>query len=242
MRTLVIGDMHGGLKALTQVLERASVTLNDHLIFLGDYVDGWSESAQLVDFLIHLSSSTKCTFIKGNHDQLCEDWLTGTPKNALWLKSGGRASIESYKALSSIERSIHIQFFQNMPSYLVDEQNRLFVHAGFTSIHGAPREFNKKNYNWDRTLWEVAFALKDCNLSSEANNYPRRLKHYKEIYIGHTHTTQFGLSTPTNALTVWNMDTGAGFDGKISIMDIDTKDFWQSDQVASLYPLEKGRN
>ena len=43
MKTFVIGDIHGGLRALTQVLDRAQVTLNDQLIFLGDYVDGWSE-------------------------------------------------------------------------------------------------------------------------------------------------------------------------------------------------------
>ena len=41
-KTFVIGDIHGGLKALIQVLERAEVTINDTLIFLGDYVDGWS--------------------------------------------------------------------------------------------------------------------------------------------------------------------------------------------------------
>ena len=40
-RTLVVGDIHGGLKALEQALERANVTDKDKLIFLGDYVDGW---------------------------------------------------------------------------------------------------------------------------------------------------------------------------------------------------------
>jgi serine/threonine protein phosphatase 1 len=40
MRTLVIGDIHGGLRALHQIIERAHVTPQDTLIFLGDYVDG----------------------------------------------------------------------------------------------------------------------------------------------------------------------------------------------------------
>ena len=40
-RTLVIGDIHGGLKALVQVLDRATINENDTLIFLGDYVDGF---------------------------------------------------------------------------------------------------------------------------------------------------------------------------------------------------------
>ena len=32
---------------LEQVLERAAVTTEDTLVFLGDYMDGWSESAKL---------------------------------------------------------------------------------------------------------------------------------------------------------------------------------------------------
>jgi len=36
------------------------------------------------------------------------------------------------------------------------------------------------------------------------------------------------------------MDTGAGWSGKLTIMDIDTNEFWQSDVVKDLYP-EGGR-
>ena len=52
MRTLVIGDIHGGLRALHQIMERAKVSPNDTLVFLGDYVDGWSQSPQVIDYLI----------------------------------------------------------------------------------------------------------------------------------------------------------------------------------------------
>jgi len=44
MRTLVFGDIHGGFKALAQLFDKIDVKKEDHLIFLGDYVDGWSES------------------------------------------------------------------------------------------------------------------------------------------------------------------------------------------------------
>ena len=46
-RTFVIGDIHGGLKALQQVLDRVELKENDHLIFLGDYVDGWSDGLSM---------------------------------------------------------------------------------------------------------------------------------------------------------------------------------------------------
>ncbi len=39
MRTLVIGDIHGAYAALLEVLERARVTPDDLLIFLGDYAE-----------------------------------------------------------------------------------------------------------------------------------------------------------------------------------------------------------
>ena len=50
MRTLVIGDIHAAKKALVQVLERAELQADDQLIFLGDYVDAWSEAVETVDF------------------------------------------------------------------------------------------------------------------------------------------------------------------------------------------------
>ena len=63
MRKLVIGDIHGGLKALHQIFDRAKVTTTDNLIFLGDYVDGWSQSPQVIDFILEL---------KKTHQRLCK--------------------------------------------------------------------------------------------------------------------------------------------------------------------------
>jgi serine/threonine protein phosphatase 1 len=37
------------------------------------------------------------------------------------------------------------------------------------------------------------------------------------------------------------MDTGAGWDGCLSIMDINSKEFFTSDPVPSLYPEDSGR-
>jgi serine/threonine protein phosphatase 1 len=40
---------------------------------------------------------------------------------------------------------------------------------------------------------------------------------------------------------VWYLDQGGGFEGKLSLMDIDTHEFWQSDKVVNLYPGFHGR-
>jgi len=240
-RTLVIGDIHGGFKALKQVFERANVTENDTLVFLGDYVDGWSESSQIIKFLIELSEKQECTFIKGNHDAWTEDWLSFGKAPDIWLFNGGQSTVDSYSDCSLEDLEKHLEFFERMKNYYVDEENRLFIHAGYSSMHGPEKEVYSSNYRWDRTLWETAVAM-DKKLSKNSELYPKRLLLYKEIFIGHTPTLHLGIDKPINKANVWNLDTGAAFTGALSIMNVETKEFWQSDPLPSLYPDEKGRN
>jgi len=240
-RTLVIGDIHGGLKALIQVLERAEVTKNDTLIFLGDYVDGWSASAQTIQYLIELSKQQDCIFILGNHDLWCKLWLEKGTTNPIWLAHGGKETMNSYIKTGYLMEESHKTFFNQLKNYHLDSSNRLFIHAGFTSMHGVEKEYNENDFYWDRTLWEAARILKQVN-DKKHSEIETRLSLYNEIYIGHTPTTNYGTEEPINAANLWNVDTGAAFTGRLSIMDIITKEFWQSDPLIELYPNEKGRN
>jgi serine/threonine protein phosphatase 1 len=240
-RTLVIGDIHGAARALEQVLMRAKILPTDKLIFLGDYVDGWSESAQVLDYLLELDKSHNCTFIKGNHDVWCEDWLQTNIPDRKWLMHGGAATVESYYSNQHIDKKKHLMFIEKMPYYHIDEAKNLYVHAGFTSMHGPEKEFHKSTFNWDRTLWEVARSI-DPRLERESLLYPIRLKLFNEIFIGHTPTTYYDSDKPMQGCNVWNVDTGAAFTGKLTILDAATKEIWQSDKVMDLYPNEMGRN
>ncbi|MEM9547764.1 MAG: metallophosphoesterase [Bacteroidota bacterium] len=240
-RTLVIGDIHGGYRALIQVLERARTTRSDRLIFLGDLVDGWSESYKVIDHLISLSKDQVCVFIKGNHDLYCEYWLSTMQSNPLWDQHGGKTTQEGYLKRSKEDQQRHLAFFQKMNYFHKDKSNRLFIHAGFTSMHGPEREHSESNYIWDRTLLETAIATGN-DIDPNSIRYPKRLKHFKEIYIGHTPTQNYDQETPIQAANLWNIDTGAAFKGTLTALDIDTKEFWQSDPVYTLYPDEKGRN
>lgn len=242
MRSFAIGDIHGGLKALIQVLNAIKITEKDRLIFMGDYVDGWSESAQVIDFLIQLKSKINCVFLKGNHDVWCQNWLKNSDDvNPSWYLHGGKETIESYLTYNIAEKKNHFRFFEEMPMYFLDKENRLFLHAGFTSMHGVEKEKFELSFCTDRTLWETVLAL-DENIDLNHRYYPKRLKHYKEIYIGHTPTTNYEISVPINKSNLWNIDTGAAFKGKLTALNIDTKEFYQSDNLPNLYPNEKGRN
>ncbi len=241
MKTFVIGDIHGALKALQQVLERANIEANSRLIFLGDYVDGWGESAQVIDYLIQLSKKRDCIFIKGNHDVWCEEWLRSGYANQIWLMHGGKETIHSYRNIDDHTKRIHLDWLEQMKYFERDENDRLFIHAGFSSMHGPEKEFSADSFTWDRTLWEMAITM-DKRIERDSLLFPKRLKLFSEIFIGHTPTLYYNVEVPMQGCNVWNIDTGAAFKGKLSIMDIQTKQYWQSDPVWKLYPGEKGRN
>ena len=241
-RTLSIGDIHGGLKALKQLLhDKVKVTSEDTIIFLGDYVDGWSDSANVVSYLIELAKDVDCIFIRGNHDDLTHQYLKSGAMTDRWVIHGGQSSIDGYAKLSSKEIQQHLLFFSAMQNYYIDDQNRLFVHAGFTNLHGPENEYYDTGFYWDRTLWEMAISL-DPNIEKTSDFYPKRLQIFDEIFIGHTPVTRIGESLPVNKASIWNIDTGAAFKGSISALDINTKEVWQSDPVYTLYPNEDGRN
>lgn len=243
-RTLVIGDIHGGLKALLQVLQKAEIKQNDILIFLGDYVDGWSESPAVLEYLIALSEQQKCIFLRGNHDELLLDWLENRHENIkeeLWFKHGGKATVDAYKTVSSETKQKHIAFLKSLRNYYLDAENRLFVHAGFTNMNSITQEFFPKLMYWDRTLWEVALCL-DETMDKNSPLYPKRLKIYSEIFIGHTPISKTEIVAPLCKNSVWNLDTGAAFSGVLTIMDCVSKMYWQSDKLRELYPSEIGRN
>jgi serine/threonine protein phosphatase 1 len=196
---------------------------------------------QTIQFLIDLEKQNECIFIRGNHDLWCERWLKLGASNPVWEEHGGKATKESYLKTGFITNEAHKFLFQNMLDYYVDPEKRLFIHAGFTSIYGVGHELYESNYYFDRTLWEMALTM-DKRIKKDSKLFPKRLLLYPEIYIGHTPTLNYDIDIPMQGCNVWNIDTGAAFTGKLTCLDIDTKEFWQSDVVQTLYPNERGRN
>ena len=260
-RTFVIGDIHGGFKALLQCIERSGFNKEvDTLISLGDIADGWPQVPECVEELLTIKN---LIFIRGNHDKWCEEWMLYRIVNKNWLMQGGRATYEAYTIYHPDLINKHEeQFFRKQVNYYVDDQNRGFVHGGFVSKKGLGYESHQSNYYWDRDMWQLAM-MQHTNFhdgSEEALAKARRFEKHKEVYIGHTATTNWNvkphyseyndvnqdkngmITVPMNRCNVWNMDTGGGWGaGKLTIMDIDTKEYWQSDPVNELYPNEKGR-
>tara|TARA_R110002167_G_scaffold43330_7_gene130981 strand:- start:451 stop:1236 length:786 start_codon:yes stop_codon:yes gene_type:complete len=259
-RTLVIGDIHGAVKALIQVLQRADYdSKTDNLIFLGDYVDGWGESAEVIDFILGLKKKNQMEMrhpdsiicIEGNHDQWFREFLSTGKEPQGWTKNGGKTTIDSYSRFAEAQPNreeamdAHLKFLRDMKLYHVDNKNRAFVHAGCNMVEGVAATLEYLMV-WDRSTWRSALS-------------GGRIHAHSELFIGHTttcaqklkkHMPEFEIQTdgkdyvtvPMNRQNIWNLDTGGGWSGKLTAMDIDSKEFWQSDFCFDLYPHEKGRN
>jgi len=227
-RTLVVADVHGGFKALKQVLKRSKFDYEiDTLICLGDISDGWPDTPQVIDELLKMEN---LIVIIGNHDQFLIDWfkLGSTPD--IWTEQGGRATLRAY--LKDPTKIIdHRNFFDTAFYYYIDDKNRLFVHGGLLKDVDI-KDHTKGDLMWDRTLVTRCFSSKDFKGDDR----------YKEIYVGHTSTMYLGYDTPLIRGNVIALDQGGGFEGKLSLIDANTKEFWQSDKVSSLYPESHGKN
>lgn len=244
MRTLVMGDIHGGYKALLQCLKRSSFDYEqDTLIQLGDIADSYPEVYECIE---ELQKIKNLIAIKGNHDEWFREFIT-TDFHPYYWTYGGKGTLISYlnhcgkkgrffATGSGYKTSLdssdipekHREFFKNQKLYHIDEKKRCFIHAGFRRQLSFLQQ-KESDYYWHRDLWLDA-------IDHKFNMSPRKAfkikSRFKEIYIGHTPTAS---RRPEKLFNIINMDTGAGCEGRLTIMDIDSKEYWQSDLLPELY-------
>jgi serine/threonine protein phosphatase 1 len=249
MKRFVFSDSHGGCKAMVQCLERCGFdNEKDLLFFIGDVVDGWSETKESIALLLSIRN---LVHLLGNHDQWAIKAYTGEffrqemdnrEELRLWLLQGGAATVNSYGTETGMPDD-HLQFLLKAKSYHVTPDNILLVHAGYDP--DLPIENTNPDYLiWSRDFINTYYKLHTKNNKKLKPGSAIEVPPYKEIYIGHTPTISLDKKQllPLQMGNIILMDTGAAFTGCLSIMDMDSKEVWQSDKLMTLYPDEYGRN
>jgi serine/threonine protein phosphatase 1 len=210
----------------------------------------------VVNYLIGLQE--KCNnrniHILGNHDQWFseilrdnfdqfrnEQFISAFYSN--WYRQGGQATYKSYTNHSDEEIIRHKELlYDNLELYHLEE-NVLYVHGGYNYNFEFDYTLHNETSNlyWDRKLFERALHLYNLEgrgavLKPENKN----IGGYDRIYIGHT-TTSRNNEEPILMRNVVNTDQGGGWEGKLTIWEHGTDQYWQSDLVANLYPEVEGR-
>jgi len=152
-RVYAIGDIHGRLDLLDEILEKIAADdasrkpARTTIVFLGDLIDRGPQSADVVERLrTYHPPFAKTVFLMGNHEEVLLRILAGeTDILPDWLRFGGAESARSYgidptelefrepeEALRLLRRGIpkeHLKFLSGF-SDTASFGRYLFVHAG----------------------------------------------------------------------------------------------------------------
>ena len=257
-RKFVISDVHGGYRGVEQVFNNAKVDLkNDTVIFLGDSLDGWDEHDKIIDLFLKIKNFI---FIMGNHDFIFYQWLKTGHHQFDW-SHGGDAVIRAYERLNNKDYNIkkkeksagfsttlkptdipkkHKKFYELARTHYLDEEGRLFLHAGFHRSYQIKDHFpelSRDTFAWDgHILGDAIRAHRNGSCLEYAD------KDVKRVFVGHTPVNNYGYEAPFVGMNLIGMDTGGCFKGKISLMDYEKLQTYQSTELYKLYPNQKGRN
>jgi serine/threonine protein phosphatase 1 len=187
-----------------------------------------------------------------NHDEWLNQFLQTGYHPTAW-NMGGAATALSYLRLIGKEKKLfyngngyktalnpadihksHRQFFHRQRLYHIDEFNNCYVHGGFDR-HLEFKGQNEEVYYWDRELWSAALSYNSSERPPEVKEKFRTATEFNNIFTGHTSTMNWKTDKPMKAANIYNLDTGADHAGRLTIMDIESKEFWQSDPVKKLY-------
>lgn len=223
MSRFVMGDIHGEYEHLVNVLKKSKFDYaNDTLIQLGDLVDRGPKPFECINELLKIKNTI---FIKGNHDECFVRWWK-TKEHPLGTHpfNGTQVTIDAWNKLGLYEHHFILgNFFYKQKIYHISHDNMMFVHGGFP-IDVPLDQIDDGTFMWDRDL---------VKLTTVGDQFPEGYivptpNNFKRIYLGHTPTTYWDITTPMSGCGVYNIDTGCGKGGPLTLMNIDTGEYWQA--------------
>jgi hypothetical protein len=116
-KTFVIGDVHGCIDELQELMQKLSPSTHDRLIFIGDLIDKGPNSVAVVRAVVQWSRQLKVQLILGNHEEKFLRYVQHI-----------RAGSGNEKEMQGIEE------FPNLLQGLGDEEMR-FLEGAYYTLH-----------------------------------------------------------------------------------------------------------
>jgi serine/threonine protein phosphatase 1 len=215
-----VGDIHGMRDPLERLLAQLPLEPDDHLVFIGDYVDRGPDPRGVVDVLVRLRESRRCTFLMGNHEAMFLSWLgwsgPGYFGAEAFLRNGGDTTLASYGCAPDAELRLppeHERFFRDLVLYHMEDPY-LFVHAGLSRD---ALQLSDAKYALDREkprdlLWQRSTA---------------DLPHSLGVTVIYGHTPMPDMEVRWNLPYSIGIDTGAVYGGKLTAIRLPDETLFQ---------------
>lgn len=152
---IIIGDIHGCIESLKELLSVLKPYQERRFVFLGDYIDRGADSYAVIDYLIEFAKDHDCIFLRGNHEHMALEAFLHDDEEAweLWMSNGGKSSLDSYtkRGTSLLEAAGHLDFIASTDFYYETES--------FVCVHGGMNPYMSIQENLQQTdplefLWE----------------------------------------------------------------------------------------
>ena len=134
-KIFAVGDIHGCYEKLCALMDKIPLNMEqDQLLFIGDYIDRGPGSIEVLDYLIDLKRRLPgIIFLKGNHEDMLQNYLDGNDRFTYLLNSG-QQTLDAYLNKQDVSEdypvpSAHLEFLSELRLYYQTE-NYIFVHAG----------------------------------------------------------------------------------------------------------------
>ncbi len=221
-----VGDIHGEVKKLDELLRRLPLERGDRFVFLGDYVDRGPDSCAVIDRLIGLRNEYDCHFLLGNHESMFLDFLGWSDPayfgGDAFLMNGGDRTLDSYGYFDrerleptgfELPKS-HEEFLLGLKLFH-READYLFVHAGLDrdELQGRDVEYALRRSRIEDLLW-----------SRTTGELPHRLG----VTVVYGHTPGEDLGVRWNLPFTIGIDTGAVFGGPLTAIRLPDEKIFQA--------------
>jgi len=196
-----VGDIHGERELLSELLAKLSLTAEDRLVFLGDYVDRGPDASGVVDLLLDLRDRHQCVFLLGNHESMFLDFL-GWKGEAYFggdafLSNGGDRTLASYGFFDAQRRGelfelpeAHRAFYEQCVLWHQDG-DYLFVHAGLAQpllenrdVQYVLRRSRPEDLLWNRTTGDLPHRLGVTIVYGHTPRQDFEVRHNEPFSIG----------------------------------------------------------
>ena len=177
-------DIHGDFRTFQRLLRTIRFSDQDHMYILGDVMDKGKEPLRL---LMAILQKKNMTLIKGNHEYLCERYLSGIINGSMWDACGGTRSRQQVDVLTDMEKKKLLKQLQQLPVYIEIQQGEVCYFLTHSGLHADFMIFHEDGTVDIRASVQAAVAddQERYLFSNDIHFIPSSIRFDRKVIVGH---------------------------------------------------------